>query len=234
MLFCEIDVKPGERTLKAIRNYSEAFSYIRQQIVELIDIEHNMLLQTYIKTIRGNTGSVYRNTIADFIEKYLTDPCFPYTKKDIPSDNPNDYGESKYINNIDIDIAEDRIDIGEGRIHSDFVFKKNVKEFEDKVKFEYQGFELDNYKESDLSNIYITASDKAPHDYCFPKSAYPLLVLKTLEDSDRPMSQRDIELYIKDEYNVRIERKAIGRHLDMLIALDFDVKKGSKGYHMDF
>ena len=63
-------------------------------------------------------------------------------------------------------------------------------------------------------------------------SAYPLMVLKVLEDSDKPLMQTEIICRICKKYNVTMERKAVGRHLDMLHELGYKIQKSRNGFRI--
>lgn len=59
-------------------------------------------------------------------------------------------------------------------------------------------------------------------------SCYALLVLKVLDAN--PKKQQQIADEIESKYGIRIERKAIGRHLQNLMNFDFGVNRVSGGY----
>lgn len=63
----------------------------------------------------------------------------------------------------------------------------------------------------------------------FSPSAYPLLILKVLDGM--PRTQTAIIRAVQDRYGVKIDRKAVGRHLELLKSLGFDLlQKGKDGY----
>ena len=62
----------------------------------------------------------------------------------------------------------------------------------------------------------------------FSPSAYPLLILKVLDGM--PRTQTAIIRAVQDRYGVKIDRKAVGRHLELLKSLGFDLlQKGKDG-----
>lgn len=62
----------------------------------------------------------------------------------------------------------------------------------------------------------------------FSPSAYPLLILRVLDGT--PRTQTAIIQAVQDRYGVKIDRKAVGRHLELLKSLGFDLlQKGKDG-----
>lgn len=62
----------------------------------------------------------------------------------------------------------------------------------------------------------------------FSPSAYPLLILRVLDGT--PRTQTAIIRAVQDRYGVKIDRKAVGRHLELLKSLGFDLlQKGKDG-----
>ena len=64
---------------------------------------------------------------------------------------------------------------------------------------------------------------------CSP-SAYPLLILQELDHT--PKTQTVIIQSIQEKYGVKIDRKAVRRHLELLEALGLYIEKCEDGYHL--
>lgn len=64
----------------------------------------------------------------------------------------------------------------------------------------------------------------------YSPSAYPLLILQVLDDT--PKTQADIIHMVQEKYGARIDRKAVSRHLNLLDALGFRVRKSKEGYYL--
>ena len=62
-------------------------------------------------------------------------------------------------------------------------------------------------------------------------SAYPLMVLFALRDE--PATQKQLAHRIREIWETEIDRKAIGRHLQLLQDLGFPVQHGPEGYYYD-
>lgn len=66
-------------------------------------------------------------------------------------------------------------------------------------------------------------------DVRFTPSAYPLLILQVLDDT--PKTKTAIIQAVQEKYGAKIDRKAVGRHLELLEALGLHVKKSAEGYY---
>jgi len=64
----------------------------------------------------------------------------------------------------------------------------------------------------------------------FGTSAYPVMVLLMLQDV--PQTQERLAKRILHELGTRIERKAIGRHLELLKKLGYPVQQNEHGYYL--
>lgn len=71
----------------------------------------------------------------------------------------------------------------------------------------------------------------APKNNKFGKSAYPIMVLDVLENTDKPLLQNEIIEETKSRYNgTTIHRKAIGNIIKELIELEFNIEHTKEGY----
>lgn len=64
----------------------------------------------------------------------------------------------------------------------------------------------------------------------YGKSAYPLMILRVLDDT--PKTQEEIIREVYERYDTKMERKAVGRHLKLLQDMGFPVHKSKDGYHI--
>lgn len=62
---------------------------------------------------------------------------------------------------------------------------------------------------------------------------FPLLVLFIMKSAGRPMRQADIIEAMKKKYNVKIDRKTVARHMELLMAADTPIEKTKDGYVFD-
>lgn len=67
-------------------------------------------------------------------------------------------------------------------------------------------------------------------DIKYTPSAYPLLILQALDDT--PKTKAAIIQFVQEKYGTKIDRKAVGRHLELLEALGILVKKCEGGYYL--
>ena len=72
---------------------------------------------------------------------------------------------------------------------------------------------------------------------CAPKasiqyrpSAYPLLILQVLHGT--PKTKTEIMQAVQEQYGAKIDRKAVGRHLELLDAFEYNIQKGDDGYYI--
>ncbi len=133
---CEWQIAPGQyySTVKNFKSFTAAKRFARELICEKVDFSY------FIKLIRGGTAKKeYRQAVADFYEKFFTDPTFPKTKNDIPKEK--DYPESEdhsdeegYFDSLDeidfVSVGQKIISIDEciynfPSLYSDMVFMKD-------------------------------------------------------------------------------------------------------------
>jgi hypothetical protein len=67
-------------------------------------------------------------------------------------------------------------------------------------------------------------------DIKYGPSAYPLMICEVLDGT--PKTQTAIAQAVQEKYGTKIDRKAVGRHLELLGALGFRVRKGKDGYYL--
>lgn len=238
---CNWEIAPGDgEHRKKFNSYDEANAAIRKLISENINIS------VCVNKLKRKGNFQYINTIAEFLTRYFSDPKFPYSTDNIPSDNPEDYTDyNGYPQNDEFFDTEDDRDayfyvskggflyVNDGYvIRSSFVLDKGdinknyyIESYDDELCFEYiNDNEYSNSGAANNINLHLVTGET------WGSSAYPVMVLKTLQDSDRALSQTEIISHISERYKVFIERKAVGRHLDMLSKVGYKIQKSKDGF----
>lgn len=238
---CNWEIAPGDGLhSKKYQSYDEANAAIRMLIHEKVNI------MGCVARLKRKGDFEYVNAIADFLIHYFSDPKFPYCADDIPSENSQDYADcNKYpvddeFFETDDDFRESGFWINESEfllkidgyeISSTFLLEKADirKEYSDnELRFEYEN--ENGYSNRGGANnvvLYLTTSVD------WGTSAYPVMVLKALQDSNKPMTQGDIIDYIDRHYIIKIERKAVSRHLKTLNELGYTIRKSQNGYYIE-
>ena len=67
-------------------------------------------------------------------------------------------------------------------------------------------------------------------DIKYTPSAYPLLILQVLGDT--PKTKTAIIQAVQEQYGAKIDRKAVGRHLELLNAFKYNIQKNNDGYYI--
>lgn len=240
------ETKPGNDGVqtKKYKSFAEAKKDIREIISKIY-------LSPYIKAIRTEgIHKAYRTAMADFLDNYISRTDFLNIDESIPSDNPDDYEferkptiendagvsvdddywydedeEVDELDDFDIYIAKDSLSFEcyyEGRPH----LNTDMLVMEDETKEYYFHFDVDRDPKSKLREVQMTL---VPLQY-WGTSSYPLLILRTLENSQEPLDQQRIISHIEAAYDTTIERKAIGRNITLLKDLGYDIQHNSEGY----
>ena len=233
----------GEQT-KKYKFFAEAKKDIREIISQIY-------LLPYIKAIRTDgVHKAYRIAMADFLDNYISRTDFLNINESIPSDDPGDYEFERKptIKNdagvsvdddywYDEDEETDEFDDFDISITRDSLFVKchyesypelntDMLVMEDETKEYYFHFNVDRAPKSKLREVQMTLT---PLQY-WGTSSYPLLILRTLENSQEPLDQQRIISHIEAAYDTTIERKAIGRNITLLKDLGYDIQHNSEGY----
>lgn len=188
-------------------SFSEAVQAMRKKITECIDLEE------YIADLEPNEGNYLRN--------YLSDPEFPRNEDDVPGDwELPDYGDlALYTDWIRWKYPFDAYP----ELNTNLVMNPNGDEtcFFD---FHY------NYPEEATGHGVEGLNIKIIPCMDFGTSAYPVMVLLMLQDV--PQTQERLAKRILNELGTRIDRKAIGRHLELLKKLGYPVQRNEHGYYL--
>ena len=233
----------GEQT-----NKYKSFSEAKKDIKEIISQIH---LSPYIKAIRTDgVHKAYRIAMADFLDNYISRTDFLNIDESIPSDDPDDYeferkptikndagvsvddddwydedGETDEFDDFDISITRDSLFVkchheGYPELNTDMLV------MDDETKEYYFQFNVDRAPKSKLREVQMTLT---PLQY-WGTSSYPMLILRTLENSQEPLDQQRIISHIESAYDTTIERKAVGRNITLLKDLGYDIQHNSEGY----
>ena len=233
----------GEQ-IKKYKSFAEAKKDIREIISQIY-------LSPYIKAIRTEgIHKAYRTAMADFLDNYISRTDFLNINESIPSDDPDDYeferkptikndagvsvdddywydedGETDEFDDFDISITRDSLFVkchyeGYPELNTDMLV------MDDETKEYYFHFNVDRAPKSKLREVQMTL---LPLQY-WGTSSYPLLILRTLENSQEPLDQQQIISRIENAYDTKIERKAIGRNITLLKDLGYDIQHNGDGY----
>ena len=237
---CNWEIAPGDgEKQKTYLSYDQANTAIRTLLCESIDISD------CVAELKHKGNFLYINAVAKFLTRYFSEPGFPYSADDIPSDNPLDYADHNeypaedeffdaedeyrlsffYVNKCGFHYLTDGYDIS-----SSFVLEKadiDDSFYNDGLEFSFE--RTTGHLSSGGANDMILHLKAGK---VWGTSAYPLMVLKVLEDSDKPLMQTEIICRICKKYNVTMERKAVGRHLDMLHELGYKIQKSRNGFRI--
>ena len=233
----------GEQT-KKYKSFAEAKKDIREIISQIY-------LSPYIKAIRTEgIHKAYRTAMADFLDNYISRTDFLNIDESIPSDDPDDYEfEQKPTSENDAGMSVDDDDWNDEDEEVDELDDFDIYIAKDSLSFEYY------YEGRPHLNTGMVVMDDENKEYCFefyvdraPKnklrelqmtltplqywgtSSYPMLILRTLENSQEPLDQQQIISRIENAYDTKIERKAIGRNITLLKDLGYDIQHNGDGY----
>jgi biotin operon repressor len=233
----------GEQ-IKKYKSFAEAKKDIREIISKIY-------LSPYIKAIRTEgIHKAYRTAMADFLDNYISRTDFLNIDESIPSDDPDDYEferkptikndagvsvdddywydedeETDEFDDFDISITRDSLFVkchyeGYPELNTDMLV------MDDETKEYYFHFNVDRAPKSKLREVQMTL---LPLQY-WGTSSYPLLILRTLENSQEPLDQQRIISHIEATNDTTIERKAIGRNITLLKDLGYDIQHNGDGY----
>ncbi len=179
---------------------------MRQKVAETLD------LKKYI--------AYSEPPVAAVLGKYLSDPQFPRSKDDIPEeyDDPDC----------------DELILGTGFIRWDYMYgaapRMNTNLVLDENDDEEYTFDFwyERPEKAPANGVKsVSISIVSYTDY--GTGAYPLMVWKTLQE--KPKTQNQIANAILEKWGMAIDRKTVGRHLQLLEDLGFPVQVCAQGYY---
>ena len=204
---CQWETIPGNgEQVEVFPTLAAAKQAMRQKISQCVD------LREYLPDLDPEA--------AKYLGSFLSDPEFPRSEEDVPED----YDEPEH---------------GELSLDSDCIFWEypcdaypylrtdlvTTKQSGDSYEFEFRY----NYPEDYNGNGVTELSIKIELKTDYGTSAYPLMVLFALREE--PATQEQIACRIRETWETVIDRKAIGRHLELLKALGYPVQHGAEGYY---
>jgi hypothetical protein len=235
----------GEQA-KKYKSFAEAKKGIREMISQIY-------ISPCTEAIREDgTHKTYRAAMADFLDNYVSRTDFFNTNETLPSHKSEDYEYEKKItikNDADEDV--DDYDWYDDEEETDWLDDFSIYIDNSLISFEYHNGEvlrtniisMTNEKETYYLDFFVDVR-KAPkakftgvHMTLTPMqywgtSAYPLMILRELERSQKPLDQQQIIAYIEAVYDTTVERKAIGRNISLLKDLGYDIQHNGAGYYI--
>lgn len=227
---------PGDGEKKVtFKSFDEARRTIKEMISQ-VGVWH------YTKAMRDGANIPYREAMAGFVEKYVSQNEFFRRGDALPSDDISDYpcdaerkndsdtyidddlyDESDEPEDFEITICEDTIMLkcfGEDdlSLRTNMVFMDDEEEF---YEFKYFASSAPEDKLRELA-IELELTLNQP----WGTSAYPVLILQTLQNSSEHLSQKEIAK------KSAIERKAVGRNMALLKEIGYDIRHDGKGYYI--
>ena len=220
----------------------KSFDDAKKTVRELIS---NIGVQRYTDEIRDGINVPYREAMAGFIEGYVSRENFFHIGDTFPSDDIADYPyePEKIKNDSDMYVDDDWYDEDE---ETDELNDFDITIREDSLVFECGSDEL-----SLRTNMVVMDEDEEFYEFKFfaeraPKdkfreltieveltlnqpwgtSAYPVLILQALQNSNEHLSQKQIAI------KTSIERKAVGRNIALLKEIGYGIRHDGKGYYI--
>lgn len=177
-------------------------------------------LNRYIQALRKEDGEDCESS-ADFLRKFLSNLTMPESEKDLP-----DHYDIPDHCLLEFDSC-DGFRWGYMRGECPYL----------SVGYVYEGKEIEPYVISfnyenprSVSRDRINAVEiRITEHIDYGTSAYPLMVLFALDE--KPQTQEQIIRTIAETWDTVMDRKAVGRHLQLLQDLGFPVQHGSGGYY---
>lgn len=219
---CTWQLIPGRiEYKKAFPTRAEACRAMAKVLTGAVD------LSPYIRHLRKQQSKKWPDCVsaADFLEKYLTDFTMPETYKDVPPyDGVPDFCELSINPEGERFLWEYSCGETPSLLH--------VVEYMDNRDIDPEIIDFCLATPKDRSAGRVTAVYiRIEHRILYGTSAYPLMVLKTLRAN--PLTQNQICDEINEQYEIRANRKAVGRHLELLRKLGYPVQHGPEGYYLE-
>ena len=218
------------------------FDDVKQTVRYLIS---RIGVQHYTDEMRDGINIPYREAMARFIEGYVSREDFFRVGDALPSDDIADYPyepekikndsdmyvdddwygedeETDELNDFDITIREDYLVFecygGELSLRTNMVVMDNDEEFYE-FKFFAERAPKNRFRE-------LTIELELTLNQPWGTSAYPVLILQALQNSNEHLNQKQIAM------KTSIERKAVGRNIALLKEIGYDVRHDGKGYYL--
>ena len=206
---CQWETIPGDgEQVEFFSTLAAAKQAMRQKISQCVD------LREYLPDLDPEA--------AKYIGRFLSDPDFPRSEEDVPEN----YDEPEHG---DLSLDSDWI-IWEYPYDAYPYLKTDLvtaKQNRDSYEFEFRYNYPEEYNGDGVRELNIKMELKPGYG----TSAYPLMVLFALREE--PATQNQIARRILEIWETVIDRKAIGRHLQLLQDLGLPVQHRPEGYCYD-
>ena len=206
---CQWETIPGDgEHVEYFSTEAAAKQAMRQKIVERID------LKEYTTDLDPRA--------AQFLDNYLSDPLFPSGEADVPEE----YEEPEH----------GELYLDPGFITWNYPYDAYPKldtnlVLTDRNDGEYRFMFYYMYPKKATGNGITELSITIASHVDYGNSAYPLMVWKVLWNE--PQTQEQLSRRILNELGTAIERKSIGRHLNLLKKLGYPVHHSQDGYYLE-
>ena len=203
-------------------SFEEAKLFARETIVK----HHKM--SEVIEDIRIGRRKKFRAALSDFLQRFHSDPLFPYDKSDYPSDDPDDYDE---------DIPDDIVfgeDLDYGDTDYDYYSPEDYLEEDDTEREIELLWDInDMFFMDDEDEIYIYDTPLL-YVKLYPRtltggSSNPLIVLAALRKRTLDPESYDPSNFEPDEPEPLSPRTAY-RHIKLLSDLGYVLKRNEHGF----
>lgn len=204
---CRWETVPGDgEHLENFPTLAAAKKAMRQKISQCVNLEEYL----------GDLDPA----ASQFLGRYLSDPEFPRSEEDVPEEYEEpERGElDLFASGITWKYPYDAYPV----IETNLVLEESS---DDQFRF---NFWYQYPEEADGKGV-TELTLRIDQVIEYGTSAYPLMVLRALQET--PQTQEQIVRMILDMWDTVIDRKAVGRHLQLLQDLGFPVQKSKDGYY---
>lgn len=209
---CRWEVTPGDGGhTETFSTLAEARTAMARKISEMFDF------RPYLKDLRRGKEEDCQSA-ADFLESFLSCLELPDSYDDIPE-------HSELPDHCYLRVDEDGLLWEYDRGEFPQLAARYAVEYGSPENFIVEAF-LSKPKQSKPRKLYISV---VPRNV-YGSSAYPIMVLNCL--ADEPKTQKQIVDAIQKRYNCVIDRKAVGRHIETLKALNYNIRHSEAGYYI--
>lgn len=177
--------------------------------------------QDYIQSLRREEGEDC-NSSADFLEQFFSDLSLPQSEAEIP-----DHDDIPDHCRLEIYSCDE---FTWGYMHKECpLLTVGYPNDGDKHEPLVIAFNFENPKA--ISRERATALEIRIYEHVdYGSSAYPLMIWQAL--GENPQTQEQIIRRVYDKWDTVIERKTVGRHLQLLQDMGIPVCRGPEGYYM--
>ena len=210
----EWEIAPGDGVhIERYSTLAEAKAEMRKKISQTLNLDK------YISWLY-NEEDVDCKDVAHFLKSYLSDPQFPRSVSDVPDDDEAPEHCDLWLSTTGI-IWDYRYDECP-HLHTNMVLEPPDDEA---LEFDFWYAHPENLD----GEPNIALSIRIREETIWGTSAYPLMVLFAL--NKEPATQEQIADRIRYTWETVIDRKAVGRHLQLLQDMGFPVQKCAEGYY---